>query len=167
MTGPAANDERLCPSAPAADGAILLGVVGADGQVGYVQPLLTIDADFLDRARSKGAPEERFRFASPCVESGCGYWTGSACGVIEQVLQRHAVGDLPAAEDLPHCMIRSACRWYAQAGRDACGVCPFVITKQGASGDTERMATVPPSMVSALTSSNRLRVGQPARRELG
>lgn len=164
MKESAERTEHLCPSAPATEGAILLGIVGPEGQVGYVQPLLRIDADFLVRAHARGAPEERFRFSSPCVEARCGYWTGSACGVIEQVLQRHDAGDLPATADLPHCMIRSACRWYAQAGREACGVCPYVVTRQSAGGDPQCTAEISASVVPTLTMSEATAVGSQSRR---
>lgn len=145
------SDQHLCPSAPAAEGAILLGVVGPDGELGYVQPLIEIDAEFLDLARERGRPEERFRFSSPCVEAQCGYWTGSACGVIEQVLSARDEGHISPAEDLPHCMIRRSCRWYAQSGSEACLVCPFVVTKTGMHGGEARVARVPSEARYSLT----------------
>ncbi|HSK47220.1 MAG TPA: hypothetical protein VLA05_04345 [Coriobacteriia bacterium] len=149
------SGQHLCPSAPAAEGAILLGVVGPDGELGYVQPLIEIDAEFLDLARERGRPEERFRFSSPCLEAGCGYWTGSACGVLEQVLSARDKGQIPPAEDLPHCMIRRSCRWYAQSGSDACLVCPFVITSTGTLGAETRVAEVPQDAAETLTAGSR------------
>lgn len=144
-----ATKEHLCPSAPAADGAFLLGVVGPTGQVAYVQPLVQVDAEFVERAAAQGPPEARFRFSGPCVEARCGYWTGSACGVIEQVLDARARGSIPEVDALPHCMIRPSCRWYAEAGSEACMVCPFVITKTSPSGDVTRVASVPSRAMTA------------------
>ena len=119
-----ASDQLTCPSARCEPGATLLGVVEADGTVGYITPRLTVDAEFVEQASRGRAPEKRFRFAGACVESGCKQWTGSRCGVIDRVLE----GDLPKAGALPHCSIRSSCRWFAQSGAEACGVCPLVIT---------------------------------------
>ena len=60
------------------------------------------------------------------MEGRCAQWTGSRCGVIDTVL---TTPDRPAVpERLPHCGIRSTCRWYAQSGAEACAVCPLVIT---------------------------------------
>ncbi|HEX8646546.1 MAG TPA: hypothetical protein VF715_06570 [Thermoleophilaceae bacterium] len=120
------DPERTCPSSSCEPGAKLIGVVGADGTVGYVSPPLEIDADFVERARRGRTPEKRFRFAGPCVEGRCAQWTGSRCGVIDTVL---TTPDRPSApERLPHCGIRSSCRWYAQSGAEACAVCPLVVT---------------------------------------
>lgn len=125
---------RLCPSARCEPGATLLGVVGADGRVGYLTPAMVIDESFVARVRDHAAPpESRFRFAQPCVEGGCHHWTGDACGLIGRV--RRALADVeeapvaampPAA---PRCSIRHACRWFAQDGLAACQACPLVITE--------------------------------------
>ena len=126
----AGTRELSCPSARCEPGATLLGVVQADGTVGYITPGLTIDDDFVATARQGRAPEKRFRFAGACVESGCKQWTGTRCGVIDRVLEADLEPAEPVAgrSSLPHCSIRSACRWFAQSGADACRVCPLVIT---------------------------------------
>jgi len=125
--------ERLCPSGRCEEGAILLGIVGKDGVVGYVRPQMTVDEDFVRKARKGRKPEERFRFSQPCIESGCNHWTGSRCGVIDRALRAAEEARLAAAPDggLPKCTIRSRCRWFAQLGRRACAVCPLVITEVG------------------------------------
>jgi hypothetical protein len=117
-------EPRTCPSAPCAPGATLLGIVNADGTVGYLSTPMQIDADFVAQAKQGRAPERRFRFASTCVQSGCKQWTGSSCGVIERVLDQAP----PPVAALPHCAIRSTCRWFSQSGAAACGVCPLVVT---------------------------------------
>ena len=125
------DSERLCPSARCEEGAILLGVVGEDGVVGYVRPLITIDKDFVRQAHKGRTPEKRFRFSQPCIEHGCRQWTGSRCGVIDRALQAKEEADIPDAweDGLPKCTIRPRCRWFAQVGRKACAVCPLVITE--------------------------------------
>ncbi len=147
------DETKLCPSAPAAEGAILLGVVGPDGAIGYIQPALTVDTDFLQSAARGRPAEERFRFSSPCVEAKCGYWTGDACGVIEQVLGEQNKQHVPKAAALPHCSIRRACRWFAQAGPRACSACPYVITRQSPAGAQVKLAAIPPQARAVLTAN--------------
>jgi len=121
---------RLCPSARCEPDSILLGVIAPDGRVGYLRPELRIDAEFVARARAAREPEKRFRFAQPCVEGRCAHWTGSRCGVIQNVLDS-GEGRAAATEAraLPRCSIRPRCRWFAEHGTDACMVCPLVVTE--------------------------------------
>ena len=70
---------RLCPSAPAEPGALVIGVVQEDGRVAHLATPLRADEGFLAR---ETAPETRFRFSGGCVEGRCAQWTGSACGII-------------------------------------------------------------------------------------
>ena len=119
--------ERTCPSADAAVGAVLLAVRDRHGNLGYITPAPRVDVDLLETARDRfGDPRAALRFAAPCVRGECAQWTGSRCGLIDNV-----VADLGAyeAQHLPACGIRSTCRWFAQLGRHACAVCPEVITK--------------------------------------
>jgi hypothetical protein len=120
--------EPLCPSARCEDGAILLGIVAEDGRVAYITPELRIDADFVARASQGRTPERRFRFAQPCATHGCGHWTGQRCGLVETLVESRP-DERP--DGLPHCAIRRDCRWFAQQGRDACGVCPLVLHEVG------------------------------------
>jgi hypothetical protein len=121
---------RLCPSARCEPGSILLGVVTPDGRVGYLRPELRIDAEFVANARAGREPEKRFRFAQPCVEAECRHWTGSRCGVIENVLDSEEGGAaVDESRKLPRCSIRPRCRWFAEQGARACMVCPLVITE--------------------------------------
>lgn len=83
---PAAR-QATCPSGRCREGAILLGIVGADGVLGYVTPKMTVDADFVDRAYQGRTPETRFRFAESCIEHKCTQWTGDRCGVIYRALR--------------------------------------------------------------------------------
>ncbi len=122
--------EYLCPSARCEEGAILLGIVGEDGIVGYVTPRLIVNSEFVHQAHEGRAPEKRFRFSQPCIKSGCQQWTGSRCGLIDRVLNAIQEADTPnwSARTMPKCSIRPGCRWFAQAGPKACTGCPFVIT---------------------------------------
>ena len=133
---------------------MLLGIVGSDGVVGYVSPRLEVDADFVREARRGRSPERRFRFASRCVEGKCSQWTGSRCGVIDFALREQQEGRAPRlAGSLPRCTIRVTCRWFAQAGPDACGVCPLVVTdgrSEDAWADTSMVADSGPAGLPSL-----------------
>ena len=127
------DSPRTCPSAPAAPGVRLLGMLGPDGRVYNLKSALTVDEGFLDSAAKDGPVEARMRFASRCQTSGCAQWTGSRCGVIDRALAHiEAVLPLPENGALPPCTIRSDCRWYAQTGAKACGACSYIVTDRRA-----------------------------------
>jgi hypothetical protein len=117
---------RTCPSARAEPGALLLGLVGAEGRVKPLRTAMAVDAGFIEGARESGPPEARMRFANACVKGACAQWTGHHCGVIERVLTH--LGQPPAPAALPPCLIRATCRWFAERGAAACGVCDQVVT---------------------------------------
>lgn len=118
----------LCPSSTCEDGAILIGIVREDGRVGFVGGRLKVDSNFVNAARDGASPEARFRFGGACIKGACKQWSGSRCGVIDAVLD--AASPVQASEEVPQCSIRPECRWFLQAGYDACRVCPEVITDQ-------------------------------------
>lgn len=120
--------ERTCPSSTCSVGHLLIGLSGPDGRIGYLNPPLEVDRDFIESAssRTNDRPEARFRFASPCVEEKCQQWTGVSCGVISLVLQQTPPRTTDE-KDLPACAIRPSCRWFWQEGRSACDVCPEIL----------------------------------------
>lgn len=125
--GAVSKQSFTCPSSVCDDNALLLGVIGSNGRVGYVTPPLQVDHSFIDAvAATGGHAERRFRFAGTCVEGRCAQWTGNKCGAIEIALSTYAEVDSDLG--LPACGIRNTCRWFAQSGRAACSVCPLVIT---------------------------------------
>lgn len=128
--------ELLCPSARCEPGAILLGIVGRDGRVGYLSTQMVVDERFVENARRGRDPEKRFRFAQPCVEAPCGYWRDGRCGVVDGVVAQAE----PLAAPLPRCSIRADCRWFAQRGPDACAVCPLVVTDVEGAGKEQSHA---------------------------
>lgn len=136
-------DELFCPSGRCAEGSVVLGVIGEDGTVGYVRPQVVVDAEFVRAASAGRRPEKRLRFAQPCIESGCGHWIGNQCAVVEKMTELQRTALIPAGDDsLPHCTIRSRCRWFSQRGRAACDVCRYVITDLLDDGTTIRRAEV-------------------------
>ncbi len=144
-SGPGQRQERTakaCPSALCQENALLLGVVGPDGVLAYIQPPTRIGTEFVSRARELGHPERRFRFSDTCVEGACPQWTGSGCGVIDIAIgpapDKPETGDAAQpGKSLPACVIRHSCRWYAQRGAAACRVCPAIVADTGGT-DTYR-----------------------------
>jgi hypothetical protein len=102
-----------------------MGIVQADGRIGYLGNPLDVDDEFVKRAHEGRTPERRFRFVNRCAESGCHQWTGTRCGVIDKVMKELEGHE---AEALPKCGIRPHCRWFAQNGAAACSVCALVVT---------------------------------------
>lgn len=132
VSGPQAT--HACPSSRAEPGAVLLGIVSPDGKVAYLTPRLRIDADFVELSKQGRSPEKRFRFSGPCVEGDCAQWTGRRCGVIDAALSSADLASVTARaadgpdQPLPKCSIRQHCRWFSQSGRQACRVCPSIVT---------------------------------------
>jgi hypothetical protein len=127
------GQQLLCPSARCDEGALLVGIIGIEGKVAYVSPAPRVDNEFIEEAQSAGAPEQRFRFAAPCRESGCVHCTGTRCGVIDAALAAAEAAQTRqcASSPLPRCGIRTQCRWFAQTGSNACATCPFLSTTSG------------------------------------
>jgi hypothetical protein len=122
---------KACPSGRCEEGALLLGVMTPQGTLAYVQPPTHVNADFVERAKAMGRPESRFRFSVSCIEGGCPQWTGKGCAVIDKVLEEEKPVAPPESGGLPRCAIRRTCRWFAQRGPAACGVCPLVVADIG------------------------------------
>jgi hypothetical protein len=121
---------RLCPSARCESGALLLGVVGADGRVGFVVPPLPVDDAFVAQASLGRAAETRFRFAGRCVEAECWHWRENRCTLVDTAVRTLAAQAGPRGERSPRpCGIRRSCRWFAQHGRAACDICPLIVTE--------------------------------------
>lgn len=121
---------RMCPSTAAENATVLLGMITMSGRVAYLTP--AVPAAPLIESDDDGIQplETRYRFAGPCVESGCGFWTGEQCGLGARLADSYAKVNA-ANQDPPHlprCAIRSRCRWYAEQGSRACAACPLVVT---------------------------------------
>jgi hypothetical protein len=121
------SEELLCPSGRCAVGSRLIGIVGADGRLGYVTPPLDVDANFVELSKRGRDPESRFRFTEPCLGQACEHWVDHECGLIGRMCASVANVSDPEDSDLPRCGIRSQCRWFSQRGRQACAVCPLVV----------------------------------------
>src|SRR6266545_1833905 len=115
----------LCPSAqPEWEGAVAIGVVGGTVEEPRVRPLarpLPVSQKLLQLAEPV-RPTEVFRFAAPCLCTGCRHFGESACQLAAKVVRM-----LPVVTDaLPECDIRPRCRWFAQEGGEACLRCPQI-----------------------------------------
>jgi hypothetical protein len=127
-TGADEGSQFTCPSAPPEPGSVLLGIVAAKGEIAYITPNIPVTQEMLDTFEKNGVPpENRLRFAGPCMGHRCVQWVGTRCGLIDRVVDHF--GDRESTGPLPKCGIRSTCRWFAQHGRAACSSCPEVVRK--------------------------------------
>lgn len=117
---------QTCPSSVCEEGGQMLGIVNGEGKVSILSTPLPIDKEFMQMARQTPDIEQRFRFTGTCIEKGCKQWTGNSCGVIERTLKSLA-GEIQHS-GLPKCSIRKGCKWFLQEGKNACKVCPLIIT---------------------------------------
>jgi len=118
--------QHTCPSSAGLVGTQLIGIVDRSGSVAYIKPSLPVDEDFRAAQLPLGPLERRFRFSFICLEGNCPQWTGSRCGVIDDTLGELA--SLPLPDSVGKCSIRATCRWFSQAGWDACRVCSRLVT---------------------------------------
>lgn len=132
-------ETTLCPSATAQEGALLLGVVGPEQAVRFLPEPEPMTAKLTEAVAAIDNPEQHFRFANKCVKSGCSQWQSGRCGVIDLVMSVNQ--HLAEPVSLPHCAIRSQCRWHKQTGPAACTVCPFIITDSSKTNE-ERLAYI-------------------------
>lgn len=132
-----------CPSAdPGWADAQLIGVVGGSvdaPEVHYVAPR-PVTPELLALA-SPVTPTEVFRFASRCQEGACGHFREGKCGVAAAMVAK--VEGLEV-QSVPHCSIRSTCRWWAEHGATACRRCARVVTDDRARDPAFTLALVPP-----------------------
>lgn len=121
-----ASDPPLCPSGAAGQpGAEVFAIVGAapDGGAGYLDRTVPVDAGVL-ALTGPLSPASVYRVAIPCAGQGCTHFEGGACQIAERMI-RHLD---PGPTALPKCAIRPACRWWRQAGAEACRRCPEIAT---------------------------------------
>ena len=121
------NPVVLCPSAPPQAGALLLGRFTEEGSLAFAAKPLPVTASFLAAAEATGDIGKRFRFASRCTQSACSRWQNGKCSVGMAAARVAEQQKLEKPPDLPACVIRPQCRWFAQEGAAACRICPHVV----------------------------------------
>jgi hypothetical protein len=129
-------DKLLCPSYKCVTGAMLLGIVQADGTIAFLGRPVRIDQRFVRVAQQGRAPEKRFRFAGTCAEGACMHWAGNRCELAEKLS-----GSSETRPEFPECGIRLSCRWHAEQGHAACHVCVDIV--RGSEADANLGAAVP------------------------
>lgn len=121
------KEGKLCPSSRFSVGSSLLGIRNDKDEMDILEEPIKITEEIYEQFKEEDTkPEKTLRFTNKCVESGCAQWTGSKCGVIENLLDK--VEDEYVKNTLPACSIRQDCRWFEQRGADSCKICPLVTT---------------------------------------
>jgi hypothetical protein len=122
------GEGSTCPSVTSeAKDPIIIGFIGANGVVANIPTPIPLTQEMQNDIGTQA--ERVFRLAGACLESKCSNWENQACGLIgrmRQVLDRLQIAIEPMDKVQP-CGIRRTCRWWQQAGPDACRVCPHVI----------------------------------------
>jgi hypothetical protein len=123
------STDAMCPSTTAANATVLLGMITPAGTVAYVTPM-TPPSVATELVGDGEQPEASFRFAGPCITTGCGFWSESRCGLGARLVESYEDSTVATTEtpQLPRCAIRPSCRWYAEHGPRACAACPWVVT---------------------------------------
>jgi hypothetical protein len=121
-------DRPFCPSAqPDWPGAVVIGTVAGSADephVVFTDEPVGVSEEVMKLARPVH-PTEVFRFAAPCLCTGCLHFDSGRCSLVQRVVRI-----LPSVtDDLPACPIRSRCRWWLEEGRAACLRCPQVVTE--------------------------------------
>lgn len=119
----------LCPSAqPQLRGSMIFATVDnkPPGQnTSFLRSTFPVsEGTMLALAGGVLRANEMFRFAAPCEQAGCANWSGAHCRVAERLVQILPV----SSPDLPACVIRLRCRWFAQEGAAACMRCSQIVT---------------------------------------
>jgi hypothetical protein len=140
------DPQPLCPSAqPDWEGASVIGVVGGTAEEPRTAHLVAPQPVTNEILSLSGpvTPTEVFRFAAPCMSSGCVHFADSQCRLATRIVKL-----LPAVvERLPGCAIRSHCRWWQQEGKAACMRCPQVVTDNYNPSEQMRQAADPSSSI--------------------
>jgi hypothetical protein len=135
----------LCPSAqPDWQDSVAIGVIGGTAEhplMAHFPVPLPVTAELLALS-GPVTPTEVFRFAAPCMCSGCGHFEDRKCQLATRIVKF-----LPAvADQLPSCSVRPGCRWWQQEGSAACLRCPQVVTDNYNSSAAMRKAATPRSI---------------------
>jgi hypothetical protein len=138
--GPSGAGTLWCPSGAAhAPESVVLGIrCGLDGQLTYLAEAVPAAA-VLDQVPADIEPRRILRFASHCV-TDCAHRRGADCTLVERVVAAYPEA---AAGGVPRCHLRPDCRWWAQAGADACRRCPAVATRHPAGDELADLVADP------------------------
>ncbi len=105
-------------------GAVVHGVVdAASGRVAYLATPQPVTPELLAMTAPL-QPTEVLRFSAACAEDSCRHFTGSACSLVQRLVQ---IVPAPTAP-LPACAVRRTCRWFVEQGRSACVRCSEIVT---------------------------------------
>lgn len=117
-----------CPSSACSENASVLGIVNEHGIVDILSKPVKVTEDFIEELDQNTEPEKQYRFSGKCVESGCNQWNKGKCGVIDKIYRMNEAVLKDFEEPFINCYLIHDCRWHHQIGKDACKVCPYIVT---------------------------------------
>jgi hypothetical protein len=141
---------KWCPSGdPSHPEAVVLGVrSGEQDQLVYLDEPVPA-AEVLGEIPEGIAPTRVLRFASHCVSS-CGNRVGEACGLIERLKVATPPDVRAPAQAMPRCHLRPRCKWWDQAGIEACRRCPAITTLNAPENELMALAVDPATTLDQL-----------------
>lgn len=129
-----------CPSAqPTMLGAVIHGVVdAASGKIQHLSTPEPVTPELLAMTAPL-LPTQVLRISAPCQGGACGHFNGTACTLVDRIVQI-----MPASDSsLPYCAIRATCRWFGQRGKAACMRCDQIVTDEFVRDEQMTALTVP------------------------
>jgi hypothetical protein len=108
------------------EGATVFGVIGGsveEPRVEYLKQSAVVDPSVLGKLGDL-QPTHVFRFSAKCEEYRCAHFNGQRCTLAQRIVEKLD----PVVDVLPPCLVRPTCRWFAEAGAEACRRCPQVVT---------------------------------------
>ncbi|WP_158822080.1 hypothetical protein [Granulicella sp. S156] len=129
-----------CPSAqPSMLGAVIHGVVdAASGKIQHLSTPEPVTPELLAMTAPL-LPTQVLRISAPCQGGACGHFNGTACTLVDRIVQI-----MPASDSsLPYCAIRATCRWFSQRGKAACMRCDQIVTDEFVRDEQMTALTVP------------------------
>jgi hypothetical protein len=116
------NSPIFCPSTDITESTHVLGVVGRDGKVKFLEKLLPLPRVARDEITMNDL-RDQVRLTGLCIQKDCAHWKG-ICGVGK------ALTDLKTSSGGSYCDLKLRCRWLLENGPEICSVCQFVTRGQ-------------------------------------
>ena len=123
------ENDYLCPCAALTPESFLLGTLNKNGEADFIGSLVPVAGALWRTLQDIPNPEQHFRFTTRCCRTGCGQWAGGRCSLASSLVDSDPEIRSTRSCD---CGIKPACRWLAQEGEAACGICRHIVPAEPA-----------------------------------